>query len=233
MEVYLLKSIKILVVDDEPKLLEVVESYLKKEGFIVLKAENGEKGLQLFYDENPQLIILDLMLPDVSGEKICSEIRKVSNIPIIMLTAKSSEDNIVRGIGIGSDDYVTKPFSPKELVARVNGVLRRYHNNFNQELTFDDGRLVIDFAGYKVRINDQEVQLTQAEFKLLSTLAKNPSKIFSREELVNLVLGYNYDGFDRTIDVHIKNIRTKIEENRKNPKYILTLFGIGYRFGGV
>lgn len=228
-----MKSIKILVVDDEPKLLEVVESYLKKEGFIVLKAENGEKGLQLFYDENPQLIILDLMLPDVSGEKICSEIRKVSNIPIIMLTAKSSEDNIVRGIGIGSDDYVTKPFSPKELVARVNGVLRRYHNNFNQELTFDDGRLVIDFAGYKVRINDQEVQLTQAEFKLLSTLAKNPSKIFSREELVNLVLGYNYDGFDRTIDVHIKNIRTKIEENRKNPKYILTLFGIGYRFGGV
>lgn len=224
---------KILVVDDEPKLLEVVESYLKKEDFIVLKAENGEKGLQLFYDENPQLIILDLMLPDVSGEEICVEIRKVSNIPIIMLTAKSSENNVVSGIGIGADDYVTKPFSPKELVARVNGVLRRYNNNFNPELTFDDGKLVIDFAGYKSRIDGQEVQLTQAEFKLLSTLAKNPSKIFSREELVNLVLGYNYDGLDRTIDVHIKNLRTKIEEDRKNPKYILTVFGIGYKFGGV
>lgn len=173
------------------------------------------------------------MLPDIGGEEICREVRKVSDIPIVMLTAKSGEANIINGIDMGADDYITKPFSPKELVARVNGTLRRYYNNFSQELVFNGGNFVIDLKGYRVKYKGNVISLTAAEYKLLTTLASNPNKVFSRNELVSLVLGYDYDGFDRTIDVHIKNLRAKIEEDNKRPKYILTVFGIGYKFGGI
>lgn len=223
---------KILVIDDENKILEVIASYLQKEGFQVIVADNGEDGLRLFYAQCPSLVILDLMLPDLSGEEICRAIRSVSNIPIIMLTAKSGEPNVLKGLDVGADDYITKPFSPKEVVARVRAILRRYNNEFSEQMVFDNGNLIIDLSRRNVKVNNTDIKLTQAEFKLLVTLAGNSKKIFSREELVNLVLGYDYEGLDRTIDVHIKNLRAKIEQDNKSPHYILTIFGIGYKFGG-
>jgi len=226
---------KILVVDDEPKIVEVIKSYLENEGYIVICAYNGRDAINNFETSNPNLIILDLMLSDISGEEICREIRMKSRVPIIMLTAKVEEEDILHGLNIGADDYIAKPFSPRQLIARVNAILRRAENNtaiLSDNLSFNNGELVIDNIKHEVKKNGELINLTPNEYKFLMTLAKNPSKVFTRDEIIMIALGDDFLGFDRVIDTHIKNLRRKIENDSKSPKYILTIYGIGYRFGG-
>ncbi|MBI6872775.1 response regulator transcription factor [Clostridium aciditolerans] len=225
----------ILVVDDEPKIVEVVEAYLKKEGFNVLTAEDGEKALKLFKNELIHLVVLDLMLPKISGEEICNRIRATSDVPIIMLTAKSEEDDKIEGLAIGADDYLTKPFSARELVGRVKALIRRSYRDSSplaDYLIFNNGDLEVDINKMKVKKDGEYVNLTTNEFKILVALLTNPGQIFSREQLVERAFGLDYEGFDRTIDSHIKNIRQKIEDNHKEPKYIITVYGMGYKFVG-
>ena len=225
----------ILIVDDEVKITEVVKSYLENSGYLTACAYDGKNAMSLFEKLSPALIILDLMLPDMSGEDICREIRKKSRVPIIMLTAKVEDADIINGLGIGADDYLTKPFSPKQLVARVEAVLRRVSSEaipLTNEFSFHDGDLVIDGLRHEIRKNGQFVALTPNEYKILVTMSKYPSKVFTREELIELALGDDYDGFDRVIDTHIKNIRQKLGDDGRTPRYILTVHGTGYRFGG-
>ncbi|MGN9161417.1 response regulator [Clostridium sulfidigenes] len=226
-------QVDILIVEDEVKILEVLEAYLKKAGYGVITAINGSEAIYKYKQYNPRLIILDLMLPDISGEKICEIIRKESEVPIIMLTAKVEEESILKCFSLGTDDYITKPFSPKQVVARVNAVLKRALN-YKQDnvLSFNKGDLVINLDTYEVRQGNNLVELTPSEFKILLTLCESPKKVFSRGELLDRALGDDSDVYDRIIDSHIKNLRSKIEENSKNPKYILTVHGIGYKFGG-
>ena len=226
---------KILVVDDEVKIVEVVKSYLGNRGYSVDEAYSGKEALDKFERLNPSLVILDLMLPDIPGEEICQRIRRRSRVPIIMLTAKVDEEDILRGLNIGADDYITKPFSPRQLLARVEAVLRRVSDvpiHLSSIISFNNGDLVIDTLKYEVKKKGKVVNLTRNEYKLLMTMLKYPDKTFTREELICMALGDDFDGYDRTIDVHIKNIRQKIESDPKNPRYILTVHGIGYRFGG-
>ncbi|MCF6463589.1 response regulator transcription factor [Clostridium sp. Cult1] len=227
---------KILVVEDEKNILEVIEAYLLKEGFHVITAEDGEMALELFKTEKIHLIVLDLMLPKISGEEVCTTIRATSDIPIIMLTAKVNEDDKIEGLTIGADDYITKPFSPRELVSRVKALLRRSYRDSNplaEKLVFNDGDLEVDIDKMIVRKKRENIYLTSNEFKILSSLLTRPGQVFSREQLIELAFGYDYDGFDRTIDTHIKNIRQKIEDNPKSPNYIITVYGVGYKFGGM
>lgn len=224
---------KILIVDDEVKILEIVKAYLEHEGYEVEVATNGNTALNKFSQKDFSLLVLDLMLPDMRGEELCEIIRKKSDVPILMLTAKVEEGSIINGLNLGSDDYVTKPFSPKQLVARVNALIRRYDNKFTKDniLAFNE-ELFIDLVNLEVKKCEEIVNLTATEFKILALLAKNPKRVFGREELISHVLGENFEGFDRTIDSHIKNLRQKIEENTRKPKYILTVHGFGYKFGG-
>lgn len=224
---------KILAVDDEVKILEVIKAFLESKGFIVFTAENADQALEIFNNEQISLIILDLMLPGMSGEEICKTIRKKSRVPIIMLTAKADEADMIEGLGIGADDYITKPFSLKALHARIEAVLRRSSNDllFNK-CSFNNGELEIDFESRSVRKNNLDVKLTPNEFKILKALVKYPNKVFTREELINIALGSDFEGYDRAIDSHIKNIRQKIETDPKNPVYLLTVHGVGYKFGG-
>ncbi|HEX2952821.1 MAG TPA: response regulator transcription factor [Bacillota bacterium] len=232
-----MKSInkRILVVDDEPKIVEVVHSYLQNKGYEPYSAYSGEEALDAFDKINPCLIILDLMLPDIMGEVVCQRIRKKSRVPVIMLTAKAEEDEILQGLELGADDYVTKPFSPRQLVARVDALLRRSGDEavpLSGLLSYSEGDLVIDSTKHEVKKAGQVVGLTPNEYSLLMTLVKYPQKAFTREELIAIAMGDDYQGFDRTIDSHIKNLRQKIEDDTKNPRYILTVHGVGYRFGG-
>lgn len=225
----------VLVVDDEVKIAEVLTSYLKKEGYAVVCAHSGREALRLFESAAPVLVLLDLMLPDISGEDVCRAIRSRSRVPVIMLTAKIEEDDVLKGLGIGADDYVTKPFSPREVVARVNAVLRRVLAQavpMTDEYAFAGRELVIDNMRHEVFVKGAPVALTPGEFKLLAALAKYPAKTFTREELIACALGDDFAGFDRVIDTHIKNIRQKIEPAPKKPVYILTVHGVGYKFGG-
>lgn len=225
----------ILVVDDEIKIIEVVKSYLESKGFSILTAENGRQALDIFEKQNPSLILLDLMLPDITGEEICAIIRKKSRVPIIMVTAKIEETDILKGFNTGADDYITKPFSLKTLHARIEAVLRRSNDNpmplFNRN-SWGGGDLEIDFESHTVKKNHIQINLTPNEFDILTTLMKFPNKVFTRDELISNALGSDYEGFDRTVDTHIKNIRHKIESDPKNPIYILTMHGVGYKFGG-
>ncbi len=226
---------KILIVDDEVKIVEVVKSYLENSGYSVYEAYNGKEALDKYEKEKPALIVLDLMLPDMTGEEICRTLRKKSRVPIIMLTAKVDEENVLKGLNIGADDYVTKPFSPRQLVARVEAVLRRTIDSIaplSSLLSFNNDELVIDTLKYEVKRYGEAINLTPNEYKLLLAMAKYPDKTFTREELISIGLGEDFNGYDRTIDTHIKNIRQKIESCHKKPKYILTIHGIGYRFGG-
>jgi len=221
---------RILVIEDEKKIAELVKAYLEKEGFEVTAALTGKEAVSVLTNKF-DLIILDLMLPDMDGEDICRSIRKDSDIPIIMLTAKSEEEDRIKGLGIGADDYVVKPFSPRELVARVKALLRRTKGP-KQSVSFNKGDLVIDSLRFEIKKDGAPVVLTPTEFKLLQCLAEHPGQIFSRLQLVNIILGYDFDGYDRTIDAHIKNIRHKIEEDPREPSYIKTVYGVGYRFIG-
>ena len=223
---------KIVVVDDDPSVQEVVRAYLEKDGYLVYVAGTAVEGLALAERVTPGLIVLDLMLPDRSGEDVCRDIRARSDVPILMLTAKASEDERVTGLAIGADDYLTKPFSPRELVARVRAILRRTHGGDQplvEVLSFDAGALVIDTVQHEVRRDGRPVELTPNEYKLLQTLARYPGRAYSRFELVNHVQGYEYEGYERTIDAHVKNLRKKIEPDPKQPHYVETVFGVGYR----
>ena len=223
---------KIVVIDDEPSVLEVVRGYLERDGYLVYVAGNGRDGLALAERTDPGLVVLDLMLPDVSGEEICREIRSRSDVPILMLTAKASEDERVRGLALGADDYLTKPFSPRELVARVRAVLRRTQGveaPLVEVLSFDGGELEIDTVQHDVRRHGQTVDLTPNEYRLLVTLARYPGRVYSRFELINHVQGYDFEGYERTIDAHVKNLRKKLEPDPKHPRYVETVFGVGYR----
>ncbi|MBI5408909.1 MAG: response regulator transcription factor [Nitrospirae bacterium] len=222
---------RILVVEDEHKISEIVKTYLEKEGFSVTTASTGQDAVSLLRNKF-DLIILDLMLPDMDGEDICRTIRQDADVPIIMLTAKSEEDDRIKGLGMGADDYVVKPFSPRELVARVKALLRR-SKGARESMSFNNGDLVIDSFRFEIKKGGAVVVFTPTEFKLLQCLAERPGQIFSRLQLVNVILGYDFEGYDRTIDAHIKNIRHKIEEDPREPSYIKTVYGIGYKFIGT
>lgn len=230
-----LDSKNILVVDDEPKILEVVVSLLESKGYKVFTAENGKQALEVFEKNNISLVLLDLMLPDMSGEEVCSVIRKKSRVPILMLTAKSEESSHLNGLYIGADDYLIKPFSLKVLAAHVEAVLRRTSDDLiplTIKNAWRDGDLVVDFEKNMVLKNGTAISLTPSEHKILSVLVKYPGKVFSREELISLIFDDSFDSFDRVIDNHIKNLRQKIEDDTKNPVYVLTIRGLGYKFGG-
>lgn len=224
----------ILVVDDEVKILDVVKAYLEKENFEVIIATDGEMALELFGRSSIHLMILDLMLPKLSGEEVCKIIRTKSDIPIIMLTAKVDEENKIEGISIGADDYLTKPFSVRELIVRVRALIRRAYRDDNplaDYFVFNNGDLEVDIRKFEVKKRGELLNLTPNEIKILITLISKPGQVFTREQLVEKSFGYDYDGFDRTIDTHVKNLRQKIEDNPKKPNYIITVYSVGYKFG--
>jgi len=225
---------KVLIVDDEKKIVDVVASYLESNGYNTIVAYDGENALSMFEKMSPDLVILDLMLPKISGEEVCKSIRRTSRVPIIMLTAKIDEDEKINGLNIGADDYVTKPFSPRELIARVKSLLRRTDEGvtplFNK-MSWNDNDLEVDLNSYTVKKSGELINLTPNELKLLCSMIKYPKKTFTREELIEIAFGVDFDGYERTIDSHIKNLRSKIEEDTANPKYIVTVRGVGYKFG--
>lgn len=224
----------VLIVDDEEMIRESISVYFRKMGYQTYTAENGKEALSILDKKPIVFVILDLMLPGMSGEELCQEIRKTSRVPIIMLTAKTRESDILIGLQIGADDYVTKPFSVKQLYARMEAILRRTSDDLKplaQKFTWNDN-LAIDFDHSEVRKKGNLISLTPSEWKLLSALVKYPRKVFSREELINLVFGEDFDSYDRVIDTHIKNLRKKVEDDPKNPVYVKTVHGLGYRFGG-
>ena len=225
---------KILIVDDEEYILKIVEAYLVAKNYQVFRAMDGEEALRKAETIRPDLIVLDLMLPDISGLEVCRRIRKSSSVPVIMLTARTTEQDILSGLQIGADHYMTKPFSPKELVARVQTVLRRSHPEPQEvKWSFEGGLLEIYPDNKQVFKKGVEVGLTPTEYRLLTLLASHPQQIFPRQQLLQVVKGLDFDGTDRVIDVHIKNLRQKIEDDdTRTPYYILTIYGEGYRFGG-
>jgi len=218
---------RILIVEDEPKTAASVEMYLRHDGFRTELARSGSEGLTRAMDGKPDLIVLDVMLPGISGLEVCKAVRRQSAVPIILLTARSTENDKLLGFELGADDYVTKPFSPRELVARVRVVLRRFEPPEDKIVS---GDVALDPAAHEVVVRGEPVALTAAEFRLVETLMRAPGRVFSRDELMRRVCGASYDGLDRTIDVHIKNVRKKLEIDRTNPKRIVTVFGLGYKF---
>ena len=225
---------RVLVVDDEPSVQEVARAYLEREGFLVDSAMDGTAALEAIERRAPRLIVLDLMLPDVAGEEIAARVRERSDVPILMLTAKAGEEQRLHGFAVGADDYLVKPFSPRELVARVKAILRRAGTGevpLSEQMLFEDGRLVIDGVRHEVRIDDEPVELTPTEYRLLSALAQYPGRAYSRFELINRVQGHDFEGYERTIDAHVKNLRRKIEPDPAHPHYVETVPGVGYRLG--
>lgn len=226
----------VLVVEDDAKIARVVKVYLEEAGYRVVCSSKGRQAIEEANKEQPLIVLLDLMLPDISGEEVCQELKETGDFPIIMLTSKSSVEERVAGFALGADDYVVKPFSPRELVYRVKAVLKRSQaGSGGQEkpLSFNSGALVVDARNYAVFREGASVSLTPTEFKLLQVLAENPGRVFTREELVDKALGYQFEGYERTIDAHIKNIRQKIENDPRKPSVILTIYGVGYRFSAV
>ena len=224
----------ILLVEDDLKLAEIARVYLEQAGFRVIHTESGAGALALAKTENPILVVLDLMLPDLSGEAVCRELTESTDIPVIMLTAKSSEEERLAGFALGADDYIVKPFSPRELVCRVQAVLKRAGRVGGADrLSFNGGALILDNAGFGVICKGQPVRLTAVEFKLLFALAATPQKTFTREELIDKIMGSRFEGYERNIDSHIKNIRHKLGDDPHSPVFVLTVYGLGYRFGGV
>jgi DNA-binding response OmpR family regulator len=222
---------KVLVVDDDVKTVELVRLYLNRDGYQVLTAYDGIEALRLARESCPDLIVLDLMLPDIDGFEVCRALRHESDVPIIMLTARTTDQDKLTGLGLGADDYVTKPFSPKVLVARVGAVLRRLPGERGPE-EIERGELSMNFTKHEAWFAGRPLNLTSVEFKLLGVLAKEPGKVFSRASLIEEALGYDFEGFDRTIDVHILNLRRKLEPDPSYPRYIKTVYGIGYKFVG-
>ncbi len=221
---------RVLIVDDEEMIVRTVKAYLDREGFKTYTAVDGEEALRSFEEKGPDLIVLDLMLPKLSGLEVTRRIRATSRVPIIMLTAKAAEADRVVGLELGADDYVVKPFSPRELVARIRAVLRRLDGAGAEEERIIVGSLHIDIKTREVGVDGRPVELTPTEFDLLAYLARHPGQVFTRLQLLREVQGYTYDAFARTIDTHVKNLRRKIEPDPKQPRFIQTVHGVGYRF---
>jgi DNA-binding response OmpR family regulator len=223
---------RVLVVDDDVKTVELVKMYLRRDGYDVLTAFEGIEALRLAREARPDLLVLDLMLPGIDGLTICRTLRAESDVPIIMLTAMTTEEDRLKGLDLGADDYVTKPFSPKELAARVRAVLRRLPEEALSRgpVEVKQGALKVNFLTREVTHNGRHIGLTPVEFKLLGVLVREPNRVFSREQLINRVFGGDFDGFDRTVDVHILNLRRKLEPEPANPRYIRTVYGMGYKF---
>lgn len=222
----------VLLVDDDAKLVTLLKTYFEKAGFITYTALNGLEALQVVREQKPQFMVLDLMLPGMDGWEVCRQIRRNNDIPILMLTARDEESDRLIGLELGADDYVTKPFSPKEVVARAKAILRRTYKPSIVGKRLQAGALRIELDEHQVFCGQQPVELTPTEFKILELMAANPGKVFSRLQIVEQTQGYAFDGYERTIDAHIKNLRRKIEENPKEPRYILTVYGVGYKFAG-
>lgn len=216
--------------EDEPKILKLARDYLVRGGYRVIEAQDGNVALEVARRERPDLVVLDLNLPGRDGLDVCRELRRESNVPIIMLTARVEETDRLIGLELGADDYISKPFSPRELVARTRAVLRRLQGGANQMGMVRAGELEIDLNGHKVVRNGAQVDLTRIEFNLLSLMAQHPGQVFSRAELLDRLHGATYDGFDRSVDAHIKNIRRKLEPDPTEPDYVLTVYGVGYKF---
>jgi DNA-binding response OmpR family regulator len=219
---------RILVVDDEPQIVDLLRSYLRRDGFDVDEAGDGEAALAACARRVPDLVILDLMLPKVDGREVCRRIRETSQTPIIMLTARDEETDKLLGLELGADDYITKPFSPREVVARVRAVLRRGGREAVEMVRVGD--LLIDLRAHEVNLQGRRVDLTPTEFRLLEILASHPNQVFTRMQLIDRVQGHAFEGFERTVDAHIKNLRGKVEPDPRNPRYILTVYGVGYKF---
>jgi len=220
---------KILVVDDEKKIVDIVQAYLEREGYRTIVAYDGKAALDLARTEAPDLIILDLMLPEISGWDVCRTLLAKSNVPIIMLTARDEDTDKIVGLELGADDYVTKPFNPKELVSRVRAVLRRAEGAASRGRKIEFADLSIDVEKHEVRRADKLIELTPIEFELLRVLAEAPGRVYSRMQLLDKVQGYAYEGYERTIDSHIKNLRKKLEPDPDRPRYIKTVRGVGYK----
>jgi DNA-binding response OmpR family regulator len=222
----------VLLVEDERKLRELVRSYLERAGFTVLSTGSGAEAITLASSAAPDLVILDLGLPDVPGESVARELRTIAPTPILMLTAKSSEEDRIRGLELGADDYVTKPFSPRELVLRVQAILRRGAAAAAEAVrSYGSGALVIDEPRRVARVGGAAVELTPTEWRILIALATVPGRVYSRFELINRVRGYEFEGYERTVDSHVKNLRRKIEADPANPVVVQTVLGGGYRLG--
>ncbi|MHB8508354.1 MAG: response regulator transcription factor [Candidatus Dormibacteria bacterium] len=221
----------VLVVDDERKIRETVALYLERDGYDVLQAVSGEAALKAARPGHCDLVVLDLMLPDLSGEEVAQAIRAISNMPIIMLTAKSQEDDRVNGLSSGADDYMVKPFSPRELVARVDAVLRRTRGDVNDAAdSYGGGTIQINRATHEILVDGRPADVTHTEFDLVVALASRPGRVFSRLELVNRLMGYDYNGFERTVDAHVKNLRHRLGEDTRRPRFVQTVIGVGYKF---
>ncbi|WP_408008997.1 response regulator transcription factor [Pseudalkalibacillus sp. A8] len=223
---------RILIADDEEKIRDVIASYLQKEGYETIEAHSGNEALETIQSTSIDFVVLDLMLPDRTGEEVCQIIRREQSIPILMLTAKIKEDNRIHGLSLGADDYMVKPFSPRELVMRIKTILRRSYHDFLLADQISYGDLTIDQSKQTVKFKGNAISLTPNEFKLLVVLAKHPKRTFTRDDLIEKVLGFDFEGDTRTIDQHIKNLRYKIEQNPKEPIYITTVYGVGYKFTG-
>lgn len=220
---------RVLVVDDDAKTVELVRLYLTRDGYRVTTANDGLEALRLAREAHPDLIVLDIMLPGMDGLEICRTIRQESDVPIIMLTARTTDEDKLAGLGLGADDYMTKPFSPRELAARVRAVLRRLPGERGPEV-IKHGELILDFRKHEASLAGAPLNLTPVEFKLLGVLVREPGRVFSREQLIEEALGFDFEGFNRTIDVHILNLRRKLEPESGKPKYIRTVYGAGYKF---
>ncbi len=223
-------SRKILVVDDEKKIVTVVRGYLEQAGFEVVTASDGKQALAVYRHEKPTLVLLDLNLPGMDGLDVARAMRKESSVPIIMLTARVEEADRLIGLELGADDYILKPFSPREVVARVRAVLRRVEGESTPAQVLHAGELTLDPDRHSVTLGSQSIELTPTEFDLLATLMQNPGRAFTRMQLLDRVQGQTYEGYERTVDAHIKNLRQKIGDDPQSPRYILTVFGVGYKF---
>jgi two-component system alkaline phosphatase synthesis response regulator PhoP len=221
---------QILIVDDEPQIVRVLKGYLETAGFQVVTASDGAEAIAIFRHQSPDLVVLDLMLPEVDGLDVARAIRRQGDVPIIMLTARVEETDRLIGLELGADDYVTKPFSPREVVARVRAVLRRTERTEPASPTLKEGDIVLDPDKRQVTVRGRPVELTPTEFDLLAVLMETPGRVFSRMQLLDKVQGYAYEGYERTVDAHVKNLRQKIEEDPKQPRVILTVYGLGYKF---
>jgi len=224
---------RILVVEDEARIAEVVASYLEGQGYAVDVVATGEEALATAAQRRPDLVVLDLGLPGIQGDEVCRRLRAESDVPIVMLTARDAEDDLVRGLQLGADDYITKPFSPRELTARARALLRRAHRDAEPQadvLERAGGALVIDATRRRVTLEGRQLHLTESEFRLLQTLARFPGRVYTRGELVERLQGCDFEPYERTIDAHVKNLRRKLGENARAPRLIVTVYGRGYTF---